>query len=377
MNQIDPDALRRVEELFWTHLEQGLHPGAALAVYYNGALVLDLWGGMADTAQGIPVARDTMFVLYSSTKPLAAMAVWVLIERGTLDLDTPIVNYWPEFGRNGKAAVTVRHILTHRGGFPDWPSILTWEQLGDWDAVVQGMEQATAKYPPGEVMAYHSFNFGWVLGELVRRIDGRSFSEFLRQEIAEPLGMPDTYVGLPPGLFPRVSRVWAMDDIEEEQRIFPEKFNQPEILEAIIPASSGVATSRDMARFYAALVAGGGLDGRRVWSATTVERATAVAGPDELDRTFDVISRRSLGFNLGGAPFSERMGAHATARTFGYFGAGTSVCWGDPDLGLAMAYLPNGYRGRDVMVMRNRTMSDAIRTIAAPARQSTRRSYLG
>ena len=141
--QMDVSGLQRVEELFRQQIQEGVHPGAALAVYRHGKQVLDLYGGAADEKIGKPVTSDTMFVLYSSTKPLAAACLYILWERGKLNWDDKVADYWPGFALNGKSEVTIRHILTHRGGFPDTPSELSWDKWHDWDFVVQSMERVT------------------------------------------------------------------------------------------------------------------------------------------------------------------------------------------------------------------------------------------
>ncbi len=139
--QMDPQALRRVEALFQDQIEQGLHPGAALAVYRYGQPVLDIQGGLADQSTGKPVSKDTMFVLFSSTKPLAAACLYILWERATFDWDDLVSKFWPGFGQNGKETVTILHLLNHQGGLPDSPHEITLESWSDWDAVVHALEQ--------------------------------------------------------------------------------------------------------------------------------------------------------------------------------------------------------------------------------------------
>jgi len=353
-----------VAAVFQRQLDRRLHPGAQLAVYRDGKLIVDLWAGFADWPRERPVLRDTPFVLFSSTKPLASMSVWLCVDRGLIDIDTPIAHYWPKFAQNGKAKVTPRMVLAHTGGFPKWPSQLKWDDLNDWDKVVAGMEAAVADYEPGTTPAYHSFNHGWVCAELVRIVDGRPLPQFFREEIAEALGMPDTYIGPPKDVFPRVAKVHPYPDILWDHVIFAEKFNRPEILMANIPASSGVSTARDMARFYACIVNGGQLDGKRIWSEETARRCTEIVLEGH-DPIHDLMSRRSAGFVLGGMPKQPlRMGSDTTRFTFGHGGAGTSICWGDKQLGLAMAFIPNGYHGQDVMVSRCREISDVVRDLA-------------
>jgi len=363
----DPTVLDDVRRIFQRQLDRQLHPGAALAVYRGDQLVLDLYAGFADWPREKPIERNTMFVLFSSTKPLASMSVWLCADRGLVDLDAPIARYWPGFAKNGKEKVTARMVLAHTGGFPKWPPQLKWDDLQDWDKVVAAMEAAVAEFEPGTTAAYHSFNHGWVCAELVRRVDGRPLPQFFREEIALPLGMRDTFIGPAAEDLARVAKVHPYPDILSEHVIFAEKFNRPEIITATIPASSGVSTARDMARFYAAIVSGGALDGQRIWSEKTARDCTEIVfeGHDGIQ---DVFSRRSAGFVIGGTPKQPlRMGSDTTRFTFGHGGAGTSICWGDKELGVSMAFIPNGYHGQDVMVSRCRELSDAVRSYARNA----------
>ena len=356
--QMDSQALGRVEELFRQQIDQGLHPGAALAVYRHGKLALDLCGGGADTGSGRKVAEDTMFVLYSSTKPMAASCLHLLWQRGKLAWDDPVAKHWPEFGKNGKASVTIRHLLTHQGGFPQTPEELTWDQWGDWDAVVRAMENITPQHQPGTVIAYHSINFGWVIAELVRRIDGRPFSQFLREEITGPLGMDDTYVGLPAALENRVSQVHPTEDTAADRLEFLNDYNRPQVHQAVIPAASGIATARDLARFYAMLEGGGSLDGARVFQNETVAEVTKLQS-EGTDQSLGQHVRRCLGMALG----DERMGSSGgdDIRTFGHGGAGTSVGWADPETGLAVGYITNGFRANESNNRRLAAISQAVR----------------
>ena len=354
--QMDPEGIRRVEALFHQQISGGKHPGAALAVYRRGKLALDLHGGMADADAGKPVSGDTMFVLFSSTKPLTASCVHILWERGKLDWDDPIARHWPEFARNGKENVTVRHVLTHQGGFPDTPPELTWDTWQDWDAVVRGMENIKPDYPAGKVLAYHPRNFGWVLGELVRRVDGRPIDQFLREEVTAPLGMADTYLGLPPSLEERVSRLYAMEDCDQPSQVI--NYNRPEVHQSVQPAGGGIATARDLARFYAMMEGRGELDGARVLSPETVAEVTKtqVEGTDSNNGR---ASRRSLGLSLG----DPRMAPAAAndTRTYGHGGAGTSVGWTDPDLGVSVACITNGFRDDLTNYPRLAAISKAVR----------------
>lgn len=355
---MDPAAVQELENLFRRQIDRGLHPGAGLAVYRHGRLAVDLWGGLADDAGGTPVAADTMFILYSSTKPLAAACLHVLWERGQVDWDDTVAQYWPEFAKHGKDAVTVRHVLTHKGGFPETPPELSWDRWQDWDYVVQCMEDIIPDYPAGQIMAYHPRNFGWVIGELVRRIDGRHIGVFLREEILDPLGLHDGYVGLPAELEPRVSRIHAMEDCDRPGMIRP--YNRPEVHQAVHPAGGGIFTARDLARFYAMMCNGGELDGVRILKPETVAEATRLDS-EANDFSLGTRMRRSLGLVLD----DSRMGATTNAGdglgTFGHGGAGTSVGWADPGMGLAVAYITNGFRASATNNPRLAAISRAVR----------------
>lgn len=354
--QMDPKALQRVEELFNDQIEAGFHPGAALAVYRHGQQVLDLHGGLADQQAGKSVESDTMFVLYSSTKPIAAACFFILWERGKLGWDDLVSGHWPEFGQNGKEQITIRHILTHQGGFPDTPSELTWEKWHDWDFITSTLEKIRPIFEPGKLIAYHPRNFGWVIAELVQRIDGRPFRQFLQEEITGPLGMDDTYIGLPAELEGRVAKEHAMEDCDRMTMVTT--YNKPEVHLAVQPAGGGIATARDLARFYAMMIGGGCLDGTRVLSRDTIEEVTKLQ-VEGMDHTLERPVRRSLGLSLA----DGRMGSpeKITDRTFGHAGAGTSVGWADQDQGLAVGYITNGFRAEHSNTPRLSAISQAVR----------------
>jgi CubicO group peptidase (beta-lactamase class C family) len=357
-------ALAEVERLFADQLSpRRLHPGAALAVYWQGRLVLNLTAGFADTQQGDPVRPDTLFLLFSSTKPLASVALWQQIERGAAALDDPVAAHWPAFARNGKAGVTLRHVLSHRGGFPLTPPTLTSEHWGDWRWAVRTIEAMPLSYEPGAVSAYHHLTQQWVCAELVHRLGGRAYQDYLRAEITGPLTMNDTFVGLPLDQEHRAARLHATESADEREREILQRFNRREVRRAVVPAATGFSTARDMARFYAALAAGGELDGVRVLRPETVAQMFQIEVDGEIDRTFDVPVRRGLGFEIGGLTDQRRHspGAGSTVRTFWHGGFGSSVCWGDADTGLAMAFLSNGIRRDQAGAIARRDLSDAVR----------------
>ena len=340
-----------------------LFPGASLAVYLDGRLALDLVGGFADTQRGEPVRPEALFPLFSGTKPFAAVALWQQIERGRLDLDDLVATYWPAFGTNGKDRVLVRHLLSHRGGFSTTPQALTPDRWGDWEAATAAIAAMPLDHVPGIVSAYHFLTQHWVSAELVRRLDGRPYDDYLRAEITGPLGLIDTYVGLPVVLENRLVKLHVTDGTDEWGLESMRALRDVAVHRMVVPGASGVSTARDMARFYAAIAAGGALDGVRILHRETVDRLLAIDVDGVIDPIFDVPIRRSFGFELGGQDMPKRQwaGATSTARTFWHGGFGSSVCWGDRDLGLAMAFLTNGVRRDEAGATARRDLSDAVR----------------
>ena len=354
--QMDPRGLNLVEELFHRQIETGGHPGAALSVYLHGKPVLDLVGGLADRETGRPVTEDTIFVLYSATKAVTAACLHILWEWGKFDWDDTVASHWPAFAQKGKEEVTIRHVMTHQSGFPDTPSHLTWDQWHDWEAAVIAMEQIPLDYKPGRVIAYHPRNFGWVVGELVRLIDGRPIDQFVRDEITGPLEIEEFHLGIDPSMEERVARLHAMEDCDRPGMVPP--YNRPEVHQAVQPAGGGIATARDLARFYAMMERRGTLDGTAVLSQATVDEAVTlqVEGTDASSNAF---TQRSLGLALA----DERMGVSTgkALNTFGHGGAGTSIGWADFDSGLAIGYITNGFRGNETNVPRLAAVSQAVR----------------
>jgi CubicO group peptidase (beta-lactamase class C family) len=342
-----------------------LFPGAALAVYLRGEPVLDLIAGYADTQSGELVHSDSLFPLFSGTKPLGAVALWQQIERGKLALDDRVADYWPAFGANGKEDVLIRHILSHRGGFPTTPPELTVGLWGDGDVINRAIERMSLAHPPGAVPAYHFVTQHWVIAELIRRLDGRTFDAYLADEITSPLGMRDTFVGLPAVHEGRVVKLHATDGIDELSLAALRETRSVPFYRMVVPGASGVSSARNMARFYAAIAGGGGLGGATILHPATVERMMRVEIDGDIDLMFDAPVRRGLAFELGGLADPRRHwpGATSTERTFWHGGMGSSVCWADRDTGLAMAFLSNGIRRDAAGAIARRDLSDLVRSI--------------
>jgi CubicO group peptidase (beta-lactamase class C family) len=373
---VDSSVLDKMQSLFAQGIERGeLCHGAQLAMHRGGKRVLDVGGGMARVRLGAPVRPDTMFVVFSATKGLAALAMWRLYERRAFHFDEPLKRYWPEFDRviAEKAQVTIRHVMSHRGGFPQPPEWLTARYWSDRAALVKGIEEAPLVWSPGAKNGYHPMNFGHVLNELIQRIDGRDCGQMLREEVFAPLGLRDIYVGLgdDPRLEERVAWVSAREvgqsaaeaagvaaqtgaaheaarpgaaaapaHVPERYRDTPElahPMNRPEVHRAVLPAGGGIATARDLSAAYAPLALGGKLGDVQLLRADSLEHAaTPTNRSGDIDRTLRMPIRWGTGWHLG------NYGKGSSLRSFGHGGAGGQVAFADRERGLSFAFTTTG-----------------------------------
>ena len=195
----------RVQQVIDDLVDSGNEIGLQVAAYVNGELAVDAWSGVANQATGQPVDGDTLFTSWSTTKGFVATCLHILADRGRVDYDAPIARYWPEFGAHGKEAATVRDALTHRAGVPQMPDDATPEMMTDWEAMCAAIASLAPLWQPGTTVCYHAWTFGWIIGELVRRIDGRPIAQFAREELCQPLGITDFYLGIPEAVESRVA----------------------------------------------------------------------------------------------------------------------------------------------------------------------------
>jgi CubicO group peptidase (beta-lactamase class C family) len=307
---------------------------AQLCVLRDGEVLLDLATGCR---------ADDLFWIFSASKPYVAMLVHLLVQRGDLSLDDPVAAHWPEFGQRGKERITIRHVLCHRAGIPVARSVLAdgWT-MPDWAASVGHIARATPRFPAGQVPAYHIVSYGFILGEVVRRVTGVPVDAALRTLLLHPLGLTDTRLGLPPALWPRHVPIHGTGAAGLTGRAF---FNRRRTRQAVIPAAGVSTTARDLAEFYRVLLGGVELDGVRVLKPETVEEARRPSSDGEVDRFIRLPIRWAQGFQLGG-PGSEGgwrrpMGQHSSPLTFGHNGSNCCIGWADPTRGVAFAYLTN------------------------------------
>jgi CubicO group peptidase (beta-lactamase class C family) len=332
--------------------------GMQVAAYLNGELVVDAWGGLADSASGRPVQGDTLFNVFSVTKAVAATAVHLQAEKGLLEYDAPVADYWPEWGCHGKEKATVRDALTHRTGTPQMPAGTTPETICDWDATVAGIAALEPIFPVGVVPAYQSMSFGWVLGEIVRRTDPlqRSFADYIQQEICSPLGIEDLWVGIPDEVEPRIAALVNAEagaptpapdslfarSLPNSVRLIPEVFERPAVRRACIAGVGGIFTARSQARFWALWASQGSLDGVRLLSPQRVAAACIPRHGNEPDPVyFNAVMPLSEGGFWMGSTAMPFVGMVRGERAICCPGAGASIGWADPDTGLAVAFCHN------------------------------------
>jgi CubicO group peptidase (beta-lactamase class C family) len=361
-------------------VQAGREVGVQVAAYHRGKLVIDAWGGLADPDTSRQVDGDTLFNVYSVTKAVAATAVHMLVDRGLLSYETPIALHWPEYGAHGKDKTTVRDVLTHRACVPQMPEGVTPERMADWWWMTRAIADLKPLAEPGSKTQYLSMTFGWILGELVRRVDPehRSLGHFVRQEIAEPLGIPDLWIGLPEYAIPRVARqVDAMVPLPPEYlpplflasmppavALVPPVFERPEIRRAQVAGVGGIFTARSEARFWAMLAQGGELDGVRLLSKELV--ATLNTPRMHSEEPDPVMFGIPLPITIGGYWFG---GAHPPVcsvknpRAICHPGQGGSIGWADADSELAVAICHNRlFNATSVTDDSILPIADAVRT---------------
>jgi CubicO group peptidase (beta-lactamase class C family) len=373
-----------VQEEFERNLAERGEVGASVCVTVDGESVVDLWGGVADPATGRAWGRDTIGVVWSSTKGATALCAHILVSRGELDLDRRVTDYWPEFGKNGKGDVTVRMLLAHQAGLAAHREPLPEGALCDWDLTVDLLAAQQPWWEPGTRSGYHALTFGHLAGELVRRVSGVSLGTFFRREVAERLGI-DFWIGLPESEEARVAPTIAAvppADFEQLPRFYQVALSDPTSLQghvilnsgglmtpgamdthavyaAEIPAVNGVANARALAGMYRPLALGG----EGLLDEATIAEASRVASASTVDATILYPTRWTLGFmkstdNLadGGVENSVLLSEEA----FGHAGMGGSLGFADPRARLSFGYSMNKQGGGLGMNFRGQALVDAV-----------------
>lgn len=400
---VHPDFLS-VEETLRDQLRRH-SGGAGVCVYHRGLCVADLWGGYKD-ARKSPWTEDTMAPSFSTTKGVAATLLHIMVDRGLIDYDARVTEYWPEFGQAGKERITVRQILAHQSGLYHIRQMIDHaDRMLDWDHMVEAIEQTAPIHQPGTRTGYHGLTFGFLVGEIIQRVSGKKFSRLVQSEIAKPLQLDGLFIGAPKReieraatlMFPestqklsqtsigryaesyasQVSKVLQLLGVDSDlasifdalapRGIGSFDFGSPESLRVAIPAGNGLFTARSLAKMYAVLANGGELGGTRLLSEATLNQATTLQKPT---------GRQSV------IPFDMRwrLGYHGVATTrglprqgFGHFGFGGSGAWADPENQLSVALIVNSGLGSPFGDLRTARISGAALT-AAKRRRSSRTS---
>jgi CubicO group peptidase (beta-lactamase class C family) len=357
-----------VREAFERNFAEGSEVGASFAAYHRGRKVVDLWGGVADQEAGTPWEEDTLMLVFSTTKGITAVCANRLAQDGRLDVDAPVVTYWPEFGKNGKEDIPVSYLLSHQAGLAWIDGDMTAEEALSWEPVIEALENQHPSWHPGSQHGYHATTYGWLVGEVIRRVTGTSVGGYLAEEVAGPLDL-DMWIGLPESEEHRVGRLISMippsisidmlanpgnDPISQMIASFlgPETdlgralfapggafldqdvWNSRAVRAAEVPAANGVTDARSLARLYGACVSE--VDGIRILGPEQVERATTklTEGPNTVLLGMDI--QFGLGFML-----HTSLMPIGGPRSFGHFGAGGSAGWADPEAELAFGYVMN------------------------------------
>ncbi len=345
------DRFESVKEVFADNFKSDLDVGASLAATIDGKIVMDIWAGYSDEAQTCLWEKDTIVNVYSTTKVMTALCVLMLVDRGLIDLDAPVAKYWPEFGQAGKEKLPVRYLLSHTSGLPGWDQPIQADTLYDWDRCTSLLAAQKPWWEPGTRSGYHSITFGYLLGELVRRVTGKSLGTFFREEVAIPL-KADFHIGFSEEFDARVGELLPPPPIGEslgtpDPNSIPSRvFSNPvltgretltrEWRAAEIPASNGHGNARSIVRVASALACGGELDGVKLLSLETIEKAI-----EEQSYSPDLALSVPIRFGLGFGLVSKDNPISPNPRAFYWGGWGGSHVTMDLDAKLSWAFAMN------------------------------------
>jgi len=346
------DRFTLVKEAFQSNFEEDLEVGASFAVTINGKHVIDIWAGYADAAQTKPWKKDTIVNVFSTTKVMASICIHMLVDRGLLDLDAPVAKYWPEFAQAGKENLPVRYLLSHTSGLAGWDKILRTKKLYDWELMVELLAAQKPWWEPGTKSGYHTVTFGYLLGELIRRITKKTIGTFFQEEVAKPLGA-DFYIGLPEEQDYRVADLIPPPPIDlstfgdiDPKSIAMKSLTNPiidaqvtktrEWRNAEIPAANGHGNARSVSRITAALACGGELDGIHLLSEDAIKKSIEVQS-----NGIDLVLNTPIRFGLGWGLQSKDLPIGPNPNLFYWGGYGGSVIAVDLDEKMSFSYVMN------------------------------------
>ena len=353
-----------VGEEFRRNFEERGEVGAAVAIHLNGEPVVDLWAGVADCEESRPWEEKTSVVVFSSTKGVAAICLHMLADRGLLDFDAPVARYWPEFAAAGKEGVTVAMVMSHQAGLPVWLEPLPDGAILDWDLATSRLAEQAPTWEPGTTHGYHALTLGYLVGEIVRRITGRTIGAFLMEEVTSPLEA-EAWIGLPESHEPLVATTYLSDPnpgtpifakLMSEPEWFgwklitnaggdgaPEMVNSRARHAAEIPAAGGIATARGLARLYAPLSRDGSVDGVRLVGEGALDAMSRIRSASDVDTVLRVPTTFTLGFSncWGDRRLGEGEHVILGRHAFGTPGMGGSIGFADREAGMSFGYVMN------------------------------------
>jgi CubicO group peptidase (beta-lactamase class C family) len=343
-----PEHLHQVREAFEANFSEGLELGARFALAIEGEIVVDLIGGWADRARSRPFTEDTLTPVFSTTKAMASVMIAWLVGAGRLDYDERVADIWPEFAAAGKGAITVGQALSHQGGLPGFAEAMDSAAWFDWNLIATKLAAMAPLWPPGTASGYHPVTFGYLAGEIFRRVDGRSLGTALRDDIAGPLGL-DLWIGLPDSEHGRCADMRkppaapSLGPVTEAKRVaFLTKWASPghvslaQWRRAEIPSVTGHATAPALARLMAILAGDGVLDGDRVLSTGAARQAAR-----ERAKGVDLVLPYEMSWGAGFIR-NDGLWIYGPGReSFGHSGWGGSCAFADPERGLSGGYVMN------------------------------------
>ncbi len=366
---LNPDKVQALMDRAERDVKEGVLPACQVAIARNGKIAaMQTFGHAVQGGTDKPATDETVFVAMSATKAITSSALWLLIQEGKVSTADKIVKYVPEYGTNGKESTTIEHLLIHTAGIPTAPG--SFKDWGDHKRRLERFAQWRPVNPPGEKFFYHIHANYWPIAEAIERITGKRLGDFVRERIAEPLGLPDLRIGLPRSVQPRMADVkWvgepAKDEDYQKLGITPPRaalgsitedavleMNDPAMRETDFPAGGLMTTAGDIALFYQALLNDGkAADGTRIWQSDMLREARRIRSGSLIDPARGITANRALGIVIAGDDGKGNLrgfGRTNSAEAFGHPGFGGQIGWADPATGISFGYLTNGFDRNDL-----------------------------
>jgi CubicO group peptidase (beta-lactamase class C family) len=385
---LNPDKVQALMDRAERDVKEGVLPACQVAIARNGKIAaMQTFGRAAMGGTEKQATDETVFVAMSATKAITSSALWLLIQEGKVSPADKIVKYVPEYGTNGKEATTIEHLLIHTAGIPTAPG--SFKDWGDHKRRLERFAQWRPVNPPGEKFFYHIHANYWPIAEAIERITGKRLGDFVRERIAEPLGLPDLRIGLPRAIQSRMADVkWVGEPAKDEEYqklgVTPPRgnlgsitedavleMNDPAMRETDFPAGGLMTTAGDIALFYQALLNDGKAhDGARIWQSDMLREARRIRSGNLIDTARGITANRALGIVIAGGDGKANLrgfGRTNSAESFGHPGFGGQIGWADPATGISFGYLTNGFDRND---LREGRRSVAVCSLAGACRDT-------